>query len=69
MQLRLNREDNIIVKSWINDKAITDDTWEVYSNTENSDAITLLVQNKTSNNKFKLEIIKTIQYEDIKKEN
>jgi hypothetical protein len=64
MQLKLKREENISIRTWINDKPITDETWEVYSNTEDEDLLQVILKNGTTNAQFKLEIIKNIPYEN-----
>jgi hypothetical protein len=62
--LRLSKEENLTVKSWINDKQITDSSWEVYSNSEDDNNLIIVLQNNTSNAKVRLEITKNIPYEN-----
>jgi hypothetical protein len=62
--LRLSKEENLTVKSWINDKQITDSSWEVYSNSEDDNNLIIVLQNKTSNAKVRLEITKNIPHEN-----
>ena len=66
MQMKLKRQENITIKSWINDRPITDSDWEVYSTSDSDTLITIVAINKTSNTQLKLEITQNIPYEDIK---
>jgi hypothetical protein len=69
MQIKLKREENISIKSWINDKPITDPNWEVYSSSDSDTCMTIVAMNKTTNTQLKLEITKNIPYEDDKETN
>lgn len=62
MQLKLSRREDITISSWINDKAITNGDWEVYSQDDGkSDEILLVLIDRKTNNQVKIEIKKYIQ--------
>ena len=68
MQVKLDRKYDISVRSWINDKPITDDSWQVFHTDNESEIFIVLVDEKT-NTQVKIEVVKKQTYEDIKKEN
>jgi hypothetical protein len=60
MQLKLKRRDDVKIRSWINDKPVTNDDWDVYSEIEDEDddKLLLVLIEKGTNNQFKIEIKK-----------
>jgi hypothetical protein len=67
-QVKLDRKYDISVRSWINEKPITDDSWNVFYTEGNSEMLIVLVDEK-SNNQVKIEVVKRHQHEDSKEEN
>jgi hypothetical protein len=68
MQVKLDRKYDISVRSWINEKPITDETWQVFHTDTDSEILIVLVDEKT-NTQVKIEVIKRKDHEDNKKEN
>lgn len=68
MQVKLDRKYDISVRSWINDKPITDDTWQVFYTDSDNEMLIVLLDEK-SNTQVKIEVVKKQNYEDTKKEN
>jgi hypothetical protein len=58
MELKRNRE--ISIKSWINDKVISDESWEIWSNDE-EDVLYILMKDPQSGAEVKLKIEKSTQ--------
>jgi hypothetical protein len=67
MQVKLDRKYDVSVRSWINDKPITDDTWQVFHTDTDSEILIVLVDEK-SNTQVKIEVTKKNIYENIEKE-
>ena len=60
-QIKLKKREDVSVSSWINDKPITNQDWEVFSYEEaNDDTIFLVLVDRKSNNQVKIEIKKYI---------
>ena len=71
MQLKLKRRDDVKIRSWITDKPVTNDDWDVYSEIEDEDddKLLLVLIEKGTNNQFKIEIKKYTNYENIETPN
>lgn len=63
MQIKFKKQESITVKSSINDRIITDDSWEVFSNSDTEDNLFLLIKSKDEKNTLKIEILKNTKYE------
>jgi hypothetical protein len=63
MEIKFKRQESITVKSTINNKVISDDKWEVFTNSESEDNLFLLVRSKDEKNTLKIEIFKNTKYE------
>lgn len=65
MQLKLKKREDVSISSWINDKPITNQDWEVFSHEEaNDDTILLVLLDRQSNNQVKIEIKKYVKHEN-----
>jgi len=70
MQLKLSRREDLTISSWINDRSITTQDWEVYSQDDSKDDVILLVLiDRKTNNQVKIEIKKYTKYENIETSN
>lgn len=70
MQLKLSRREDITISSWINDRSITTQDWEVYSQDDSKEDVILLVLiDRKTNNQVKIEIKKYTKYENIETSN
>ena len=67
-QVKLDRKFDISVRSWINERPITDDSWQVYYTDTNNEMLIVLMD-PTNNTQVKIEVVKKINNEDNKKEN
>lgn len=67
-QVKLDRKHDIIVRSWINERPITDDNWHVFYTDSNSEMLIVLVD-PTNNTQVKIEVVKKVNHENDKKEN
>jgi hypothetical protein len=67
-QVKLDRKFDISVRSWINDKPITDDNWHVFYTDTNNEMLIVLMD-PINNTEVKIEVVKKTNYEDNKKEN
>lgn len=67
-QVKLDRKNDIIVRSWINERPITDDNWQVFYTDSNSEMLIVLVD-PTNNTQVKIEVVKKENHENDKKEN
>ena len=64
MQLKLTREEEISISSWINDKPITTSEWECYTNTsDRTDTIQIVIVEPQTKNQVRIEINKYLKEE------
>ena len=56
MNLKINNE--ITIKSWLNETQITDDTWEIYSRDEN-DVLFIFAKDPKTGNEMKIKVEKS----------
>lgn len=64
MQLKLTREEEISISSWINDKPITTSEWECYTNTsDRTDTIQIVLVEPQTKNQVRIEINKYLKEE------
>jgi hypothetical protein len=58
MQLELKRKDDLAVSSWINDRPISTDDWEVYGYDKEKDSLIILLKEPNGANQIRIEIKK-----------
>jgi hypothetical protein len=63
-QLKLERVPNVSVASWINDKPISTEDWEVFTSYEDG-SVNVIVMEKGGTAKLRLQIKQYVQYENI----
>jgi|LakMenEpi03Aug12_release.lakeMendotaPanAssembly.Ray.scaffolds.fasta_scaffold5105755_1 hypothetical protein len=64
MRIELKRTDQVKIKSWINDKPISTDEWEVFASTEGETETVFLIQDQRSGNKLKIMITRYENFEE-----
>ena len=58
MQLELKRKEDLAVSSWINDRPISTDDWEVYGYDKEKDSLIILLKEPNTANQIRIEIKK-----------
>ena len=58
--MELKRNNEIVVKSWLNEKPMTDETWEVFSR-DDSDTLFIFVRDPATGNELKMKIEKVVE--------
>jgi len=58
MQLELKRKEDLAVSSWINDRPISTDDWEVYGYDKEKDSLIILLKEPNTTNQIRIEIKK-----------
>jgi hypothetical protein len=64
-QLKLKKQENITIASWINDREITSPDWEVYSQNTTNDYELFVLVDKQTNNQVRIEIKRYTPYKEI----
>lgn len=68
MKLTLKKQDNIRIKSWINDKPISTGNWNVYISEENNEEILIVAEEPSTGNKLKINILRYENFKESKTE-
>lgn len=67
MKLQLNKENDITVDSWVNDRMITDKNWECWSCENPDGGVTILLKEPNGGqNIVKFIINKNVKFEEMK---
>lgn len=66
MKISLSKKESIGVDVWVNDRKITDSSWEVFTDDQISDTIFLVLQDPNSQNRIKININKYTNFEETK---
>jgi hypothetical protein len=68
MKLILRKQDNVRIKSWINDKPISNSNWNIYMSDESDEEILIVAEEPNTGNKLKINILRYENFEEIKNE-
>jgi hypothetical protein len=58
MKIQLRRQEDVKIRTWINDRPISTSDWEVFYAEENSSEIMAIVKDPSSGNQLKISISK-----------
>jgi hypothetical protein len=64
MKVQLKRQEGVRVQTWLNDKSISTNDWEVFVSEDNSSEIMAIVQDPSTGNQLKISITKYVAYEN-----
>lgn len=69
MRTELKRQDDVRIQTWINDKPITTNDWDVFVNTDDDSQTIIVVKEPNGSNQLRINISKFTKNEDIKEQN